>query len=136
MRDKRNKKRGSLTVEQCLAKARELIAVNGSCLFLIDGKGFSKRQDSDQTNPFDALISFTRSVTEELAEELPVNELAVTNRVEKGFQYFLGDASWAGIADPETIVRIVAFKERHYPELELYYGVAADAWSAGIELVK
>jgi hypothetical protein len=136
MRNKQGKKRGALTVEQCVEKATQLIEEHGVCLFLIDGKKFSSKRVEGTPDPFEAYLEFIKAVNLTFDGEFPVNQLAVTGRTEKGFQYGLGDAAWAGITDPATIVRIVEFKEEHYPSVELHYGVAADGWSDGIELIK
>ena len=136
MRTKTGKKRGGLTPAQCVIKATELIAEHGICLFLIDVAHMSDEDSDGRTAQLRYLVDFTKEATKVFADEFPVNELAVYNREEKGFQEYLGDASWAGIVDPETITRIVAFKDSNYPALKLHYGVAADGWSEGIELVK
>jgi len=134
MRTGSEHKAGSLTPAQCFQKASELISDKGICLFLIDLK---HQEDVDKRmDDLAVLISFAAEVTRVFSTELPENKLAVSGRIEKGFQHGLGDAFWAGISDPETINRILEFKDTHYPDLPLHYGVTADGWSDGIELVK
>lgn len=136
MRDKRGRKPGSLTVDQCVEKARALIAENGICLFIIDGEHFSSPIAEEHQSKFQLLFKFIDEINAAFKEDFPENQLAAFGRTEKGFQFFLGDASWAGITDAEVIRKIARIKDDEYPELELHYGVAADAWSDGIELIK
>ena len=132
MRKLSGKKKGALSPLQCVDKATAILSESSMCLFLIDGIDFTGANN----NQIALLHDFTEEANDYFANEFPKNQLAVINRNEKGFQFFIGDASWAGISDPETITRIIAFKDAKYPELSLHYGVTADAWSDGIELAK
>lgn len=137
MRDKRGNKKGALTPEACVEKATKLIEELGVCLFIVDGIHFTRGNESHGDKVlFESLQSFAREASEKFDQYFPVNSLAVPGREEKGFQGFLGDAAWAAINDASVIPLIIAFKEEHYPKLPLHYGVAADGWSDGVELIK
>lgn len=137
MRKKGQKKKGALTPEAAEQKAANLIQEFGVCLFLLDiveSSNYGKGGDKDVYESFDRFIAELNST---FAANLPENTLAVGSfRVEKGFVNALGDAALGGIDDSSLIPKIVALKEEKYPNLRLYYGVAQDGWSEGIELIK
>lgn len=132
MRDKRGRKRGALTAEECIAKASLILKEHEMCLFIVDGQNFTRGNIS----LYSVLREFLEEANKTFADEFPLNRLAVRGRDEKGFQESLGDASWAGVRSVETIRKLIELKESKYPKLPLHYGVAIDAWSPGIELAK
>lgn len=135
MRDQNGAKRGALTLEQCFEKASALIAERGICLFIVDLIHSREIPEDDQT-PYRQLDAFRTRATELFGDRMPEHELTAVGRVEKGFTGGFGDAAWGGISDPELVWEIAALKDREFPELQLHYGVAADGWSEGIELVR
>lgn len=136
MRDKRGKKRGALTLEQSVERATDLIAEHGQCLFIVDLVHSSKLPEAERLEQFALLSNFRARATELFAASMPENTLAVPNRIEKGFSEGLGDASWAAIDDPSLVEKLMELKDREFPKLKLHYGIAADAWSPGIELIR
>lgn len=137
MRNKSQKKKGALTSAVAEQKASEIIAENGACLFIVDiveSTNYGKGMDPEVFRSFRAFLD---EANEKFQEYLPENTLAVgPSRVEQGFQAGLGDAAWAGINDASVIPKIIALKDKSYPDLRLYYGVAEDGWGEGMSLVK
>ncbi len=137
MRKPGEKKKGALTLDECLEKAARLIEENGICMFIVDIKGSTNYGTESNVDYFKELFRFTKEVSEKYDSLFPVNHLSIgPSRTEKGFEYGLGDARWAGVDSIETIKLIHEYKEKNFPNLPLYYGVAADGWSEGIELIK
>ena len=136
MRDSKGIKRGALTLQQCLEKATDLIAEHGICLFIVDIVHSSTRPREDQQIQYQLLDSFRSRATELFWDHMPEHSLATFGRIERGFTGAFGDAAWGGIDDPSLVLKIAELKDREFPELELHYGVAADGWSEGIELVR
>lgn len=126
-----------MTPEAAERKAAELIQEFGVCLFIVDiveSTNYGKGMDPEVFRSFRAFLD---EASETFHEYLPENTLAVgPSLVEQGFQGGLGDAAWAGINDAAVIPKIIALKERSYPELRLYYGVAEDGWAEGMILAK
>lgn len=136
---KNGEKRGALTIEQAQAKATELIAKHGLCLFIVDIQGSRKYIDQlgASDSPWTQLKLLTEAANEQLSEYMPENNLAVGEwRTEKGFDFGLGDARWAGINDAAFIPKFVKLQEELTPELRLHYGIAKDGWDEGMSLVK
>jgi len=136
MRDTDGNKVGALSVEEATNHAREIIAESGVCLFLVDGVNFSKRPSEERARLYDQLFKFCQRANELFADVMPVNDLALSGRFERGFQSGLGDARWAGIDDAAVVKKLVTLKEDEFPGLPLYYGVAKDGWDDGMVLVK
>jgi len=114
-----------MTLEECVDKAREYIAANGTCLFLFDVKG---SKNFDPRGLMDRLRSMMEDLNSQFAQYLPENDLAVYERKETGFVFILGDASWAGINTADVIPTIVEYQQQHYPDIPLYWGVAKDGY--------
>lgn len=137
MRKKGQAKRGAMTPEAAERKAAELIKEFGICLFIVDIVESTNYGTGSDPEVFRQFRSFLDEASETFHEYLPKNTLAVgPSRVEQGFQGGLGDAAWAGINDSSVIPKIIALKERAYPDLRLYYGVAEDGWAEGMILAK
>lgn len=136
MRDSNGHKRGELTVELAFERAGELIEAHGVCLFIMDVVHSSTRDVADRLKQYALLDGLLQRIEELFGDDLPENQLSRTDRIDKGFIRGMGDAAWGAIIDPEFVLRIVELKDREFPELELHYGVAADAWSEGIELIR
>ncbi len=136
MRDSKGQKRGALTLEQCVGKATALIAERGVCLLIVDIVHSSSRSPEDRQKQYLLLDGLRSRATELFWDQMPEHSLALADRLERGFTGGFGDAAWGGIADPAVVMELAELKDREFPELELHYGVAADAWSDGIELVR
>ena len=135
MRDRNGVKRGALTLEQCFEKASALIAERGICLFIVD-LIHSREIPEDDPIPYRQLDEFRTRATELFGDHMPEHSLTAAGGVERGFTGGFGDAAWVGIDDPAVVMAVAELKDREFPELELHYGVAADGWSDGIELVR
>lgn len=135
MRDKNGVKRGALTLEQCVGKATALIAEHGICLLIVDIVHSSSRPFEDQQKQYRLLDGLRVRATELFGDHMPEHSPTAVGRVEQGFTGGFGDAAWAAIDDPSVVMAVAELKDREFPELELHYGVAADGWSDGIELV-
>ena len=71
------------------------------------------------------------------SEYFPENSLATYTRREKGFEFLLGDGSWAGINSAEIIPKIIHYQEKNYQEIKLYWDVARDGFDKkGVKIVK
>lgn len=136
MRDFNGHKRGELTVELAFERAGELIEAHGACLFIMDVVHSSTRADADRLKQYALLDGLLQRIEESFSSQLPENQLSRVGRTDRGFIRGMGDAAWGAITDPKLVLEIVGIKEREFPELELHYGVAADAWSEGIELIR
>jgi len=137
MRNEKNKKKGALSVEQCVALADKFIASNGACLFIVDIMNSSRGKTEMNVDLYVLLHEFADKANEKFSEYFPANNLAVGDfRTEQGFDYFLGDATWVGINSSEVIPKLVELKETEFPDLPLYYGVAEDGWGDGMVLAK
>lgn len=136
MRDSQGRKRGALTAEECFARASELIAEHGICLFLVDIVHSTSQGWDYHDRQFELLSRYRLRATELFGHAMPENSLAGSYRVDRGFEGVFGDAAWTAIEDPELVWSLIELKDREFPELQLHYGVAADGYSPGIELLR
>lgn len=136
MRDSKGNKVGALDVPACIQRAKELIASEGICLFLIDMVHSTKMTPLESKARYDDLSMLLDRANIAFSEHMPVNTLATGSREEQGFSHGLGDARWAGINDSSVISDFVDLKNELFPELSLHYSVAKDGWDDAIRLVR
>lgn len=136
MRDSKGRKLGALTLEQCRLKATELIAEHGVCLFIVDLVHSTELSGATRDRTYELFAQFQRRANELFIGSMPRNSLASLDREEQGFTPGLGDAAWTAIDDPALVDSIAELHRKEFPELQLHYGVAADGWSSGIEIIR
>lgn len=136
MRNKDGTKPGALSPEQCFERAAALISEHGICLFIVDLVHSRKLDSAEGKEQYALLGDFQRRANELFGDHMPEHSLVALGRIERGFAGVLGDSALVGIDDPELIWSIIELKDRDFPALRLHYGVAADGWSPGIELIK
>lgn len=127
-----------MSIDECVSKAQEYISINGQCLLLFDMIG-SKKYDSYETrNPLQKrLIAMTKDITEKFSDNFPLSNINCLVRYEKGFEFLLGDGSWAAIDDASVIPKIAEYQKEKYPDIPLRWGVAIDGFhEEGIKIVK
>ena len=128
------KKKG-MSIEDCISRAEKIISKHGICLLLFDVVG--SRNYNDRNALQIELKKFMHSINKKFSIYLPKNNLATLSKDEKGFQYLLGDSSWAGINSAKIIKDIINYQKENFPNFSLYWAVAKDRYdNIGISLVK
>lgn len=124
-----------ISIEKCIEKSQRIIDKNGICLFLMDVAGSKRFTDRQELQ--NRLLSLTHELNNEFDQYFPENKLATCTRTEKGFSFFIGDGTWAGINNSEVISKIVDYSTNNYPDISFHYNVAVDGWDEeGTRVVK
>jgi hypothetical protein len=127
------RKKRSMRVGNCVAKARKYIDEQGMCLLLFDVKGFKKLPDELK----DKLPAMANDLNSRFRDYFPENSLlGIPGRIDKGFKLIGGDGFAAGINNPDIIPEIRKYQKTKYPDIPVYWGVAKDCYDKkGISLV-
>jgi len=124
-----------MSVDRCVRNAKDFIKNQGACLLLFDVKKSESFKNSSEL--VNSLLSMMEDINQEFGGFFPENNLAVYSRKEKGFQFLLGDGSWAGINRPDIIPRVIEYQKNKYPDIPLYWSVARDGYDKeNVKIVK
>jgi len=138
------RKKRSMRVGNCVAKARKYIDEQGMCLLLFDVEGSRNFPDRDELQT--KLHAMVRDLNSKFRDYFPENSLlGVPERIEKGvlfyridrgFEFVGGDGGAAGINNPDIIPEICKYQKTKYPDIPVYWGVARDWYDKkGMSLV-
>ncbi len=113
-------------LEKIVKDAQEFIAERGVCLLLFDVN--HSRYHPDRYGLQEKLLKMMDDLNHEFDAYFPKHDLAIRSRKEKGFEYLLGDGSWAGVNSADVIPEIIEYQRTHYPDIDLRWGVARDGY--------
>lgn len=126
-----------LDLDYLLEKASNFIdeCPEKQCLLLFDLVG-SKQYDSRSELQQD-LKAMTSYFNSKFAECFPTSNIGNLVDYQKGFQYILGDGSWAVINDPTTAKNIIEYHDGRFPHIPVRWNVARDGFdNDNIEIVR
>jgi len=134
------RKKGALTIEQCVEKAQKCIEENekGVCLLLYDVVG-AKTLPMTTEERLARLDEMDEDLNKRFSDYFPENNLSLVSRRDKGFKIpiWLGDGNWAGINSAEIIPEMIGYQKEHYPDIPLEWGIAKDGWDEeGLSLIR
>ena len=115
-----------MSLEECIEFANEFIAEQGKCLLLFDVVNSRNLKDRKLLNR--KLKMMMGNLNQKFNNYFPEHDLAVYGRLEKGFQFLLGDGSWTAINSTRIISEIIEYQKNTYPNIPLYWGVSKNGY--------
>ncbi len=115
-----------MTEKMMMKKAIEIMKSQEVFLLAYDLVGSKKHPNRKFL--MEQQYSLSSELLREFAAVMPSTNINTMIRYEVGFEIIVGDASWAGLNDPQAIPKIIAYTQEHYADIVFRWGVGKDGW--------